>query len=333
MLANNNPVLTAALVVLAGFSNAAPLAELLEKRVVSGQTIRPSTAPNLCLAGYGQPNLRLIECVNSYDAYYGPWTQWSLNPGQSGVISLSPVPPKAPGLCLDAGSSVSDGAVRSVTASTCSADAQQWFYTDDSHIAVTGGNACLSYGPDGALTTQGCGNAGVDQVWNLVTFGGSGTTPPPSNTGGQQIRWSNNGASGCLTVMDGALQNFGRIAIAECMAPDNRYAYLQRFTYTRGSTKIKVAPNSSSGQDFCLDLGVVRRQDGTNLHLYECVDVPQQQFWITDDDHIALEGDNQCIDIKADSGFTQSAPYSSLKDSQSWQCSYGNGNQIFSFDL
>jgi hypothetical protein len=77
------------------------------------------------------------------------------------------------------------------------------------------------------------------------------------------------------------------------MAPDNRYAYLQRFTYTRGSTKIKVAPNSSSSQDFCLDLGVVRRQDGTNLHLYECVDVPQQQFWITDagDDHIALEGE------------------------------------------
>lgn len=79
---------------------------------------------------------------------------------------------------------------------------------------------------------------------------------------------------------------------AECMAPDNRYAYLQRFTYTRGSTKIKVAPNSSSNQDFCLDLGVVRRQDGTNLHLYECVDVPQQQFWITDDDHIALEGES-----------------------------------------
>jgi hypothetical protein len=89
---------------------------------------------------------------------------------------------------------------------------RRWFYTDDSHIAVTGGNACLSYGPNGALTTQACGNAGVDQVWNLVTFGGSGT-PPPTSTAGQQIRWSNNGVSGCLTVMDGALQNFGRIAM------------------------------------------------------------------------------------------------------------------------
>jgi hypothetical protein len=124
MLANNIPVLTAALVALAGLTNAAPLAELLQKRA-SGQTIRPSTAPNLCLAGYGQPNLRLIECVTSYDSYSGPWTQWSINPGQSGVISLGPVPPKAPSICFDAGSSVSDGAVRSVTASTCSADAQQ----------------------------------------------------------------------------------------------------------------------------------------------------------------------------------------------------------------
>jgi hypothetical protein len=84
----------------------------------------------------------------------------------------------------------------------------------DNHIAVTGGNACLSYGSDGSLTTQACGNQGVDQVWNLVAFGGSsGTTPPPSSTDGQQIRWSSNGVSGCLTVMDANLANFGRIAM------------------------------------------------------------------------------------------------------------------------
>lgn len=76
------------------------------------------------------------------------------------------------------------------------------------------------------------------------------------------------------------------------MADDNRYAWLQKFDYTRGSTKIKVAANPYFVKEYCLDLGVVRRQDATNLHLYECVDVPQQQFWITDagDDHIALEG-------------------------------------------
>lgn len=185
----------------------------------------------------------------------------------------------------------------------------RWFYTDDKHIAATGGNACLSYGPDGALTTQACGNSGVDQVWELVPFGSNTPATPPDGKLGQRIYWNNGGVSGCLTVMDGALQNFGRIAMyvfmshrvlrfvltfnsAACMGDDNPYAYLQKFTYTRGSTKIKVA-TQTGGQDFCLDLGVVRRQDGTNLHLYQCVDVPQQQFWITDkgDDHIALEGE------------------------------------------
>lgn len=49
-----------------------------------------------------------------------------------------------------------------------------------------------------------------------------------------------------------------------------------------------------------------------------------------DDADVCVIGDNQCIDIKADSGFTQSAPYSSLKDSQTWQCSGGNPNQVSS---
>ncbi|KAJ9099002.1 hypothetical protein QFC20_005820 [Naganishia adeliensis] len=340
MLANNIAVLTAALVALVEFTNAAPLAQLLQKRA-SGQTIRPSTAPNLCLAGWGSPNPRLIECVTSYDAYYGPWIQWYVYPGESRPVSLGPGPPKSPGLCLEAGGDVASGQVAEVKGVTCSAEAQN-------HLAVTGGNACLSYGPDGAITTQACGNQGVDQVWNLVAFGGN-PGQPPAGGGGKRIRWSGSGVSGCLTVMDASLDNFGRIAMyahplslydpsltrvhvssAECMADDNRWAYLQKFDYTRGSTKIKVAANQYANKDFCLDLGVVRGRDATNLHLYECVDVPQQKFWITDagDDHIALEGDNQCIDVKADSGFVQDSPYSSLKDVQSWQCSGGNGNQV-----
>lgn len=120
MLANNIPVLTATLVALAGLASASPLT----KRA-SGQTIRPSSATNLCLAGYGTPNLRLTECVTSYDAYYGPWTQWSVYPGESNSISLSPVPPKAPGLCLAAGGDIYDGAVRDAKGVTCSADNQQ----------------------------------------------------------------------------------------------------------------------------------------------------------------------------------------------------------------
>jgi hypothetical protein len=124
MLANNIPVLTATLFALLSSTNAVPLSTLLEKRA-TGQTIRPSTAPNLCLAGYGSPNLRLTECVTSYDAYYGPWIQWNIYPGESNSIGLSVVPPKAPGGCFFAGNDVTDGAVRDAQMVTCSANNQK----------------------------------------------------------------------------------------------------------------------------------------------------------------------------------------------------------------
>lgn len=43
---------------------------------------------------------------------------------------------------------------------------------------------------------------------------------------------------------------------------------------------------------------------------------------------IPVTGDNQCIDVRAESGSTQESPYNSLKDVQSWQCSGGNPNQV-----
>jgi hypothetical protein len=125
MLVNNIPVSTVTLFALLGSSViAVPLSTLLQKRA-TGQTIRPSTAPNLCLAGYGSPNLRLTECVTNYDPYFGPWIQWNIYPGESNGISLSLVPPKAPGGCLSAGNDVSDGAVRPANLVTCSANNQQ----------------------------------------------------------------------------------------------------------------------------------------------------------------------------------------------------------------
>ena len=125
MLVNNIPASTITLFALLSSSvTAIPLSTLLQKRA-SGQTIRPSTAPDLCLAGYGSPNLRLTECVTEYDPYYGPWIQWSIYPGESRAISLTLVPPKAPGGCLSAGDEVSDGAVRDAKLITCSANNQE----------------------------------------------------------------------------------------------------------------------------------------------------------------------------------------------------------------
>jgi hypothetical protein len=60
------------------------------------------------------------------------------------------------------------------------------------------------------------------------------------------------------------------------------------------------------------------------LQIWSCLDdVPQQQWYYTDDGRIAVEGRGQCIDVRDGSR----APGAEL---QTWECSTGNGNQEFS---
>ncbi|KAI5448927.1 hypothetical protein NCC49_005750, partial [Naganishia albida] len=73
---------------------------------------------------------------------------------------------------------------------------------------------------------------------------------------------------------------------------------------------------------------------GQTLYIWQAYDVPQQQLYITDDNHIAVEnGPGSCADVRAESGpqGSHARPYGSLKDLQSWTCTYGNTNQIFIF--
>lgn len=113
MLANNIVALTAALVALFEHTaSAAPLSELLQKRL-SGQTLRPSTAPTLCLNGWGGADERLVDCDTPLvDVFAGPYTQFEVNPGQSSSVCLTVYPPKSYGSCLSAGSEFTDGQVR-----------------------------------------------------------------------------------------------------------------------------------------------------------------------------------------------------------------------------
>jgi hypothetical protein len=104
---------------------------------------------------------------------------------------------------------------------------------------------------------------------------------------------------------------------------------LQQFIYNPGSTKIRVAPSSLTTTNYCVDFGSNRGVNGVGLKIWQCYDgLAAQQLWITGDNHIAVEGDNQCADVRAESQPRQSQPYGSLKDLQSWQCSGGNPNQV-----
>lgn len=107
----------------------------------------------------------------------------------------------------------------------------------------------------------------------------------------------------------------------------------QQWVYNTGSTKICVAPNSYSDTQYCLDFGTNLGANGQPLKIWQAYDVPQQQLYITDDLHIAVEGGpGQCVDVRAESGPLPdyARPYGSQKSVQTWDCSFGNTNQVSS---
>jgi hypothetical protein len=125
---------------------------------------------------------------------------------------------------------------------------------------------------------------------------------------------------------------------ADCFPSTSASYPFQQFVYNQGSTKIRVAPNTSTKTDYCVDFGSDRGVNGVGLkvglrfraacfsanqlsQVWQCYDgLAAQQLWMTGDDHIAVEGDNQCADVKDGKG-----------PLQSWQCDGANANQIFEF--
>lgn len=102
----------------------------------------------------------------------------------------------------------------------------------------------------------------------------------------------------------------------------------QLFYYTLGSTKIKVVDTTTS-EVRCVDFGDNPTNGGT-IRINPCVDnAPGQNLYITDDLHIAVEnGPGQCLDVQAESGLQPIKPYGAVKSVQSYDCVFGNENQV-----
>lgn len=113
---------------------------------------------------------------------------------------------------------------------------------------------------------------------------------------------------------------------------------MQQWTYQTGSTNICLAPNDLTDTDFCVDFGSNLGANGQRLKIWQRYEgLAAQQLYITDDNHIAVEnGPGRCADVQQESQ-TQPArgglPYGSFKDLQSWECTYGNTNQVRVDDL
>lgn len=165
------------------------------------------------------------------------------------------------------------------------------------HIAVTGGKDCLESGPHGIIYTQ-CASTveGGTQSFDVsdwviadptqvTSAPPTQTTPPlpPPITQGKPIKWRMNGQDKCLTVAGaGDLQNGAAINMyvhsspfesrylllyhsADCVPSASAFYPLQQFVYTQGATQIRVAPNTLTKTDFCVDFGSDRGVNGANV--------------------------------------------------------------------
>ncbi|KAF8960459.1 G-X-X-X-Q-X-W domain-containing protein [Flammula alnicola] len=116
----------------------------------------------------------------------------------------------------------------------------------------------------------------------------------------------------CIDVRGAILANGTPVQIYDCNGTP-----AQRWIVNRGSTKVQLA-----GTNFCLDAGTTPA-NGVGLKIWQCFDkLPAQQWFYTNDNRIALEGQGFCTDL-TDGKLTNSNPV------QTWKCTDFDANQIW----
>ncbi|RSH80687.1 hypothetical protein EHS25_007165 [Saitozyma podzolica] len=127
-------------------------------------TLSPANQPNMCLGTADPPGndveLYLIPC----DTTESFWGAWDIQPGNNPSVRLS-----GTNFCLDAGALPMNNGPAKLYTCYPGLSQQQWYYTPDLHVAVTGGNQCLDYevicGLGGcAPGTRDCGSSDA-QSW------------------------------------------------------------------------------------------------------------------------------------------------------------------------
>ena len=96
----------------------------------------------------------------------------------------------------------------------------------------------------------------------------------------------------------------------------------QNWTVINGTGPSKV---QLAGTNFCLDAGS-NPGNGVGMKIWTCFSgLPQQQWYITGDNRIALENQGLCLDLT--NGNLQNG-----NQVQTWQCTNNNNNQVWTRD-
>ncbi|BEJ13562.1 hypothetical protein CspHIS471_0307360 [Cutaneotrichosporon sp. HIS471] len=162
-------------------------------------------------------------------------------------------------------------------------------------------------------TAQICGPGGGGP--STTTPPPTTTTTPPPNANGVVIHPGSN-TNLCVDVAGAKFANGTPVQVYQCNGTP-----AQAFTLVRGNQQIKVA-----GTNFCLDAGS-NPANGSKLHLWTCYSgVPQQQWYYTNDNRIALTNQGLCLDL-TDGRATNG------NQLQVWSCGNGNANQVWTSNV
>lgn len=122
----------------------------------------------------------------------------------------------------------------------------------------------------------------------------------------------NGNANKCLDVQGDIVANGTPVQIYDCNG-----SRAQNWMLNRGLTAVRLG-----GTNFCLDAGDTPG-NGTGMKIWQCFDnLPAQQWYYTSDNRIALYSKGLCLDLT-------NGDLTNGKQSQTWQCTDGDTNQVW----
>ncbi|KAL0952119.1 hypothetical protein HGRIS_008748 [Hohenbuehelia grisea] len=116
----------------------------------------------------------------------------------------------------------------------------------------------------------------------------------------------------CLDVRGNVRANGTPVQVYDCNGSG-----AQNWIINTASTKVQLA-----GTNFCLDAGSTPG-NGVGMKIWQCYDnLPAQQWYLTDDNRIALQNQGLCLDLP-------SGRLDNSNQAQTWQCTDNNFNQVW----
>ncbi|KAG7562822.1 hypothetical protein FFLO_01777 [Filobasidium floriforme] len=133
----------------------------------------------------------------------------------------------------------------------------------------------------------------------------------------------------CLTVAGENVENGSLVSVAPCEEKDGAAIQNQNWLIARGESQLLRL----DGTEYCLHAGDTPA-NGNKVTMQRCSEIGQSPgawFWYTElgDDHIAVTGDNQCLNRKDAIEGDENDRYQGNHPVQTWKCSGSDPNQLW----